>query len=280
MSPPATRLATTEATVVRVTSRRLTVQDVHVRFGGVRALNGVSLEVGAGDVVGLMGPNGAGKTTLIDAVTGFIRLERGTILLDGERIDGYTPQRRARQGLGRTFQSLELFEEFTVLENLRTASDRRDSLAYFADLVHPKAEPLPTTAIAAVQMFSLEEDLDRRPSELPYGRRRQVAIARAVAANPSILLLDEPAAGLNESETRALGALIRELADQWGMGILLVEHDVPMLTTVCDNLVVIDFGNEIGRGTPAEIRSDPRVVAAYLGEALDATEEVGAQHVD
>jgi sulfate-transporting ATPase len=125
-------------------------------------------------------------------------------------------------------------------------------------------------------MFGLGPDLNRRPSELPYGHRRQVAIARAVAGNPSILLLDEPAAGLNEAETADLGALVRRLAESWGMGILLVEHDVAMLTTVCDRLVVIDFGSVIARGTPAEMRSDPRVVAAYLGEEAD----VVAEHVE
>jgi sulfate-transporting ATPase len=262
--------------VTRVTARRLIVDDVHVRFGGVRALDGVSLEVRPGEVVGLMGPNGAGKTTLIDAVTGFTRVESGTILLDDQRINGLGAQRRARLGIGRTFQSLELFDQLSVLENLKAASDPRDTLAYFVDLVRPQPSDLSEAALRAVEMFGLGPDLDRRPSELPYGRRRQVAIARAVAGNPSILLLDEPAAGLNEVETADLGALVRRLAESWGMGILLVEHDVPMLTTVCDRLVVIDFGSVIARGTPAEMRSDPRVVAAYLGEEAG----VVAEHVE
>jgi sulfate-transporting ATPase len=259
--------------VSRVTARRLIVDDVHVRFGGVRALDGVSLEVTSGEVVGLMGPNGAGKTTLIDAVTGFIRVESGTILLDDQRINGLGAQRRARLGIGRTFQSLELFDQLSVLENLKAASDPRDTLAYFVDLVRPQPSDLSEAALRAVDMFGLGPDLNRRPSELPYGRRRQVAIARAVAGNPSILLLDEPAAGLNEAETADLGALVRRLAESWGMGILLVEHDVPMLTTVCDRLVVIDFGLVIARGTPAEMRSDPRVVAAYLGEEAEVVAE-------
>jgi len=250
----------------RVAPRVLEVRDICVSFGGVRALAGVSLEVHPGEVVGIMGPNGAGKTTFIDAVTGFTRLRGGTIALDGQRIGRANASKRARLGIGRTFQSLELFDQLTVLENLRTASDPRDSSAYLTDLAWPKKAALTPGARSAIAMFGLVNDLDRVPSELPYGRRRQVAIARAIAAEPSILLLDEPAAGLHESETVELGRLLRRLADEWGIGILLVEHDVPLLNQVCDRLVVMDFGSVIATGTPADIRKDPRVVAAYLGE--------------
>ncbi|ADP83280.1 branched-chain amino acid ABC transporter permease/ATP-binding protein [Pseudofrankia inefficax] len=250
----------------RVTPRVLEVQDVSVRFGGVQALGGVSIDVRPGEVVGVMGPNGAGKTTFIDAVTGFNRIGGGTILLDGVRIDGLNARRRARLGIGRTFQSLELFDQLSVLENLRTASDPRDSASYLSDLVVPRRTELTPAARSAIAMFELAGDLHRVPSELPYGRRRQVAIARAIAAEPSILLLDEPAAGLHETETQELSALVRRLVDEWGIGILLVEHDVAMLNRVCDRIVVMDFGKVIATGTPAEIRDDPRVVAAYLGE--------------
>ncbi|MBL7492401.1 ATP-binding cassette domain-containing protein [Frankia sp. AgB1.9] len=250
----------------RVTPRVLEVQDVSVRFGGVQALGGVSIDVRPGEVVGVMGPNGAGKTTFIDAVTGFNRIGGGTILLDGVRIDGMNARKRARLGIGRTFQSLELFDQLSVLENLRTASDPRDSASYLSDLVVPRRTELTPAARSAIAMFELAGDLHRVPSELPYGRRRQVAIARAIAAEPSILLLDEPAAGLHETETQELSALVRRLVDEWGIGILLVEHDVAMLNRVCDRIVVMDFGKVIATGTPAEIRDDPRVVAAYLGE--------------
>jgi ABC-type branched-subunit amino acid transport system ATPase component len=227
-----------------------------------------------GEVVGLMGPNGAGKTTLIDAVTGFTRVKGGQILLDGVRIDGLNAHRRARRGVGRTFQSLELFDQLTVLENLRTASDPRDSTAYLTDLVRPRSAALTPGARSAIAMFELKDDLDRVPSELPYGRRRQVALARAIAAEPSVLLLDEPAAGLHESETEELGVMLRRLVEEWGIGVLLVEHDVPLLNRVCDRLVVMDFGSVIATGTPTEIRTDPRVIAAYLGADRAAAEEV------
>jgi sulfate-transporting ATPase len=263
------------ATPHRVPPRVLEVRDVAVRFGGVRALGGVSLDVRPGEVVGLMGPNGAGKTTFIDAVTGFTRLHAGTISLDGDRIDGLGARRRARLGIGRTFQSLELFDQLSVLENLRTAADPRDPLAYLTDLVAPRHTRLSPAARSAIEMFELGDDLDRVPAELPYGRRRQVAIARAIAAEPAVLLLDEPAAGLDETETRELSDLLRRLVDEWGIGVLLVEHDVPMLNRVCDRLVVLDFGEVIATGTPAGIRSDPRVVAAYLGTEDAVPEEVG-----
>ncbi|WP_018500809.1 branched-chain amino acid ABC transporter permease/ATP-binding protein [Parafrankia discariae] len=256
----------------RVPAKVLEVRDVAVRFGGVQALGGVSLDVRPGEVVGLMGPNGAGKTTFIDAVTGFNRIQGGTIQLDGVRIDGMTARRRARLGIGRTFQSLELFDQLTILENLRTASDPRDSAAYLTDLVRPRRTELTPAARSAIHMFELVDDLDRVPSVLSYGRRRQVAIARAIATEPSVLLLDEPAAGLNETETRELSDLLRRLVDEWGIGILLVEHDVPMLNRVCDRLVVMDFGTVIATGTPAEIRTNPRVIAAYLGEESESVD--------
>jgi ABC-type branched-subunit amino acid transport system ATPase component len=240
----------------------------------VRALSEVSLQVRPWEVVGLMGPNGAGKTTLIDAVTGFTRIKSGTILLDGERIDGLGAHRRARRGVGRTFQSLELFDQLSVLENLRTASDPRNAGAYLSDLVRPRSAALTPGARSAIAMFELKSDFDRVPAQLPYGRRRQVAIARAIAAEPSILLLDEPAAGLHERETEELGVMLRRLVEEWQIGILLVEHDVTLLNRVCDRLVVMDFGAVIATGSPAEIRTDPRVIAAYLGADRAAQEEV------
>ena len=257
----------TEVEPVRVAPMTLTVTDVSVRFGGVHAVNDVSVELRPGQVVGLIGPNGAGKTTLIDAITGFVNA-RGRVLLGDRDVSGWSARRRARAGLGRSFQNLELFETMTVYENLRAASERRDPLAYLIGLVHPGDDPLSPAALAAIREFGLEDDLDRRPDELPYGRRRLVAIARAVAAGPSVLLLDEPAAGLGDRETAELGRLVRNLAEQWGFAVLMVEHDVPLVLRVCDQVTVLDEGVTLSSGTPEEIRHDPRVVAAYLGEPV------------
>jgi sulfate-transporting ATPase len=251
----------------------LELRGVGVRFGGVTALDGVSLTVRPGEVVGLIGPNGAGKTTLIDAATGFVR-SSGEIVLDGRRVDRWSPRRRAAAGIARSFQTLELFESLTVLENLRVASEPRDRLAYLSDLVWPRQAPLAPMAVAAVREFGLEPDLDRRPDELPYGRRRLVAIARAVAAAPSVLFLDEPAAGLSDDETAELGRLIRRLADDWGIAVLLVEHDVGLVLDVCDRVVVVDEGRHLAEGPPGVIRHAPEVVAAYLGAPVDSDASV------
>jgi ABC-type branched-subunit amino acid transport system ATPase component len=157
-----------------------------------------------------------------------------------------------------------------VRDNLRTASDSRDRLAYVSNLVASRNEALAPAAIAAIREFQLEPYLDMLPADLPYGRRRLVAVARAVATGPSILLLDEPAAGLDETETSELAALVRRLARAWGIGVLVIEHDMTFVMSTCDRIVVLDFGQEIGRGTPAEVATDQRVIAAYLGEEIDA----------
>jgi sulfate-transporting ATPase len=253
----------------RVVPKALEVRELTVAYGGTTAVDGVSLAVRPGAIVGLIGPNGAGKTTLIDAVTGFTRATAGTVLLAGEDIGSWSPVRRARAGLARSFQSLELFEDSTVLDNLRCASDPRDLLSYVRDPVYPVAPPLSGEVASAIREFDLARDLETPVEDLPYGERRLLAIARAVASRPSVLLLDEPAAGLGDVETAELAHLVRRLADEWGMAILLVEHDMTFVMSVCDELVVLDFGRKIGEGAPALVRQDPAVVAAYLGDERD-----------
>jgi ABC-type branched-subunit amino acid transport system ATPase component/branched-subunit amino acid ABC-type transport system permease component len=243
----------------------LEVRDLTVRFGGVLAVDNVSFTVRPGEVVGLIGPNGAGKTTIIDAITGFVRPSDGSILLDGGPIESYSASRRARAGIGRSFQSLELFDDMTVYDNLRTGSESRDSLAYLTDLVRPGKPSLGPAAAAAVHEFDLVGDLDRFPTELAFGRRRLVAIARAIAAEPSVLLLDEPAAGLDEHETAELGNLVVRLAHDWGLAVLLIEHDVGMVLRTCDRVEALDFGRTIASGTPREIAENAEVIEAYLG---------------
>ncbi len=251
---------------LRVRPLRLEVRDLTVRYGGVVAVSDVGLTVEPGRITGLIGPNGAGKTSVIDAVTGFTRVASGLTLLDGQDITRMAPARRVRAGLSRSFQSLELFEDATVLDNLRAASDPRDRGSYLVDLLHPRNPPLPAPVVAAIGEFRIEDDLDRQVQDLSYGQRRLLAIARAVATQPSVLLLDEPAAGLGDAQTAELASLVRRLADGWGIGVLLVEHDMNFVMSVCDHIVVLDFGIKIAEGTPEEIRRDPRVIAAYLGE--------------
>ena len=254
------------APVEAVPPATLSVKELTVRFGTVDAVAGVSMEVRPGEVVGLIGPNGAGKTTLIDAVTGFVPVAEGAIAVAGDRVDHLNATQRARLGLRRSFQSLELFEDLNVEDNIQAGADRGASrLSWLTDLVRPGRHPLPSTAVAAVHEFNLEPHLDDLPEELAYGQRRLVGIARTVASGPSIVMLDEPAAGLDERETAELSRLIRRLADEREMAVLLVEHDVGLVMSTCDRIVVIDFGQVIAAGTPDEIRGDEAVRQAYLG---------------
>jgi len=264
----------------RLPARTLHVHDLRVRYSGVVAVDGVSLTVAPGEVVGLIGSNGSGKTTVIDAITGFTRPAGGRVLLDGQLINRWSAARRSRAGISRSFQSLELFDELTVRDNLRTAADRRDLLAYITDLVHPATPRFAHEVSAAIEDFELADELDLVARDLPYSRRRLLAVARAVATEPSILLLDEPAAGLDEDESNELRVLIRQLVEGWGMGILIAEHDVDLVMNACDRIVVLDSGRVISEGAPRDVQADPAVIAAYLGtEVTEAPVGASAEDV-
>lgn len=243
----------------------LSVRDLSVTFGGVHALTGVSLDVQPGQVVGLIGPNGAGKTTLIDAISGFVPRYAGSVTLDGRKLDGLSAHRRSGAGVGRSFQSLELFEDMTVGENLQVAADPHGSRVLLSNLVWPGRSPLPAVAAVAADQFELAGDLDRLPSELSYGRRRTLSIARAIAGAPRCLLLDEPAAGLDQHERGELASLILRIAHRWGLAVLVIEHDVELVLSVSDRVIALDFGIKIAEGSPEQIRRDPAVIRSYLG---------------
>ena len=241
----------------------LAAHDLAVRFGGVTALDQISIAVPAGGLIGLIGPNGAGKTTTIDALTGFVP-HQGRIALAGEDIDGLAAHERARRGLVRTWQSLELFDDLTVRENCEVASVPQRLGAMAHDVVRPHRPVDTAAADEAIDRLDLGRLAHRHPVELSLGQRKLVAVARALAQRPRVLLLDEPAAGLDSSESLALGDRLRGLLDL-DLAILLVDHDMGLVLSVCDEVVVLDFGRRLAAGSPAAIRADERVVEAYLG---------------
>jgi ABC-type branched-subunit amino acid transport system ATPase component/branched-subunit amino acid ABC-type transport system permease component len=252
----------------KVPPRTLTVDDLSVRYGAVTAVDHVSFTLTPGRVTGLIGPNGAGKTSLIDALTGFTKAS-GSVRVDDVDVSGMGAAARVRVGVARSFQSLELFEDTTVFENLSVAADPQDMRSYFRDLVWPKIPKFQPEVVRAIKAFELDDDLHREVSDLSFGKRRLLAIARAVAMHPSVLLLDEPAAGLSSVESVELGRVVRQLADEWGIAILVVEHDMNFVMGFCDSVVVLDFGKMIANGTPEQVRNDPAVIAAYLGQKTD-----------
>jgi ABC-type branched-subunit amino acid transport system ATPase component/ABC-type branched-subunit amino acid transport system permease subunit len=249
----------------RISPRPLRVTDLSVSFGGVHAVHGVSLDVRPGEIHGLIGPNGAGKTVLIDAITGFVRAQEGVVHIGDQEASGWSAHKRALAGISRSFQSLELFDDLTVLENLAVASERPSRARYLLDLILPRGPRLTPIAAEAIEEFGLSTLLARKPTEISFGQRKSVAIARAVSAAPAVLLLDEPAAGLDDHEASELAILITHVARDWGIGVLLVEHRVDMISAISDRVTVLEFGRVLASGTAEEVTADPAVIDAYLG---------------
>jgi len=238
----------------------LAVNQVSVQFGGIQALDSVDLEVARGEIHGLIGPNGAGKTTLFDVITGLQRPTRGRVRLGGHDVTAEKPYRRARRGLSRTFQRLELFGTLTARENVQIAAEVRRSKVLDSRTRAQEVEHL-------LERLGILDVADEPTDSLPTGLARLVEMARALATDPSLLLLDEPSSGLDAGETHGLGVVLRELAAE-GMAILLVEHDMEVVFSICDRITVLHLGAILAEGTPDQIRGIPEVVTAYLGSSV------------
>lgn len=254
----------------------LRVETVTRRFGGLTAVDSVSLDVAAGTVHALIGPNGAGKTTLFSIVSGLVSADSGRIILADRDITRLEPFRRTAMGIGRTFQNIRIFGEMSVLENVATGLHPRLGASWPATILRlPAARREERETLARARdllgFVGLAGAADTAAADLPYGDQRRLEIARALASDPKLLLLDEPAAGMNPAETAALVALLRELK-QTGLTTLLVEHDMSFVMGLSDEVTVLNFGRRVASGTPAQVRADPAVIEAYLGRSEAAAE--------
>jgi branched-chain amino acid transport system ATP-binding protein len=251
----------------------LNVDNVSRVFGGLKAVSDVNMEIADGELVGLIGPNGAGKTTLFNLLTGVYEPSSGKVFLNGASVGGLKPYQITKRGAARTFQNIRLFGDMTVVENVMVAYHMHAPHGLFTSLLrlpgHFSGEKqMREKALEFLKIFNLEGKADEIAKNLPYGEQRRLEIARAMAARPKLLLLDEPAAGMNPQETHDLMNLIRWIRDEFKLTILLIEHDMGLVMGVCERIYVLDRGQMIASGTPEEIRANPKVIEAYLGQEV------------
>ena len=251
----------------------LEVINAGIQFGGLKAVQNLNMVLNEGELVGLIGPNGAGKTTSFNLLTGVYAPTTGDIMFNGERINGLAPFKVTRKGISRTFQNIRLFNELTVLENVKVAYHSLAKHTMLSSILrlpsHFKGEQeMEEKSIEFLKIFKLDRYKDELAKNLPYGQQRRLEVARALAAGPKLLLLDEPAAGMNPKETKELMDLIGFIREKFNLTILLIEHDMNLVMGVCERIYVLDHGQLLAEGTPQEIRNHPKVIEAYLGEEV------------
>ena len=249
----------------------LEVTSLGISFGGLRAVDELSMKIEKGGLVGLIGPNGAGKTTAFNMLTGVYRPTDGGIRLDGQNLIGKKPHEICKLGVARTFQNIRLFSQLSVLDNVKTGLHNQIPYSFAESMFHlgsyrKKEKQMDEKALELLRVFDLDGVADYKAANLPYGKQRKLEIARALATNPKLLLLDEPAAGMNPNETEELMETIEIVRKRFGVTVLLIEHDMKLVSGICEYLYVLNFGRLLAEGTPKEVLSNPEVVKAYLGE--------------